>query len=130
MLLVSHGPFREDSVAACGEGVGLRGDDDPGGYIDQGADAGAENQQCGDDAGQGDIPAIAQGEGGTDSADHAAGEWAGELARLWVRAHWRWRGGDSGSAVWAEAGGRVYLFAALRTEHGHLRRILFCHRRG
>jgi hypothetical protein len=121
MLLVPHGSFREGSVAGCGEGVGLAGDDDPGGYIDQGTDAGAENQECCDDAGQGDIPAIAKGEGGTDSPDHAAGEWARELAGVW-RITWRRSGGgDGGSAGGAETGGLVELIAALRTVHGLLR---------
>ena len=116
--------------ALCRKGVRSLGDDDPGDEIDEETGScGKECEQGGQNANECDVPAIVKGEAGADSGDHSVFARAHEFAGVWVRAMRRRRGGrDGGSTGRTEAGGGVDLFAAFRTEHGRLRKTLFCHR--
>jgi hypothetical protein len=117
------------SNALCGQGVGGFGDDDPEDQVRDGADAGEQGYERGDDADDVDVPTIVLGEAGADSGDHAVVAGARELVGVWVISGLGWRSsGDGGSAGRAEAGGWIDWFAALGTEHVGLRKLLFCHR--
>jgi len=119
--------FRQNS-ALCGEGVRGFRDDEPSDEIGYGAYAGEEGEKGGEDADEGEVPAIVEGEAGADSGDDPVVARAGELAGSGVCAG-RGRGREGGSTGGAEAGGWVELLTALRAVHGRiLRTILFCHK--
>jgi hypothetical protein len=100
-----------------GQGVGCFRNDNPGGEVDEGSDAGEDGEKDGKDPDQRDVPVVVLGEAGADAGDHArvarADEGAGDVAG-------RGRcggGGDAGSAVGAEAGVEVEGVSTARAEH-------------
>jgi len=126
--MVSAAALGRFSDALCWKGVGGFGDDDPEDEICDGADAGEQGHKRCDDADDVKVPTVVESKAGADSGDHAVLTWARELAGARIIARRRRRGrGDSGSAGRAEARGWIDLFAALSTEHGRLRTLLFCH---
>jgi hypothetical protein len=85
--------------------IGRFGDDDPSDEIGDGADSGEEDEERSEDADEGHVPAVVDGEACADSSDDAVGSRAGELARDGVgtgRGR-RWCC-DGGSAVRTETG--------------------------
>jgi hypothetical protein len=55
----------------CGEWVRGFGDDDPGDQIGDGAYAGEESEERGEDSDEGQVPSVVKSEAGTDSGDDA-----------------------------------------------------------
>ena len=116
-------------LALCREGVRGFGDNDPCDEIGDGADAGEECEERGEDADKSDVPVVVLGETGADSGDDTIVARAGELTGDRRGSVWRWRGRcDGGSTGCAEAGGWIDLLAALGTEHFVVSGVfLFCH---
>src|SRR5580698_2205113 len=75
-----HSTCSYSSGCFYGESVKGFGDDDPGGEISEGADAGHHDEENGNDADEVEVPSVVLGETGTDSGDHAAFAGAGELS--------------------------------------------------
>jgi hypothetical protein len=119
--------FGQDLGALCWKRVGGFGDDDPGGDVGDGADAGEDDHEGGEDADEVEIPTIVKGKACADSGDHAVVARAGELSCGRVTAHGRWNSRGGRSAGGTETGGRIDFIATLGTEHGRLRELLFCH---
>src|SRR5258708_26609179 len=82
-----------------GELVGSFGDDDPRDDIGEDSSTGAEDAEDEDEADQGDIPAVVEGEAGADPGDDARVAGAHELRVLRVGAgRLRSEGGSAGRA--------------------------------
>src|SRR3984957_19476388 len=81
--------FGQDLGALCGKGVGCFGDDDPGGDVGNGADAGEDDHESCEDADEVEVPAIVESEASADAGDHAVVAGAGELRGGWIGAHRR-----------------------------------------
>jgi hypothetical protein len=114
--------------ALCWKGVGRFRDDDPGDEVDDGADAGEDDQQCSDDADEAKVPAIVEGQACANSGNHTVVSRARELTGVGIVARWGWSGGrDGGTTGGAEAGGRVDFIATPNAKHKRLRELLFCH---